>query len=564
MSADAHVIVECPGRKIAAMQQSARTVRATLVMTARERHSLAEAAIESIVADTRPPFRFIYVDVDSPAWLREALSSRAPEWNLEVVRFEGSVWPHDARRRLIDTIDTDYVVFVDNDIQVEEGWLDALVACADETGAGAVGPLYLWGDGVRPARIHMAGGRLTESRDGERRVLEEEHLLADADPRAMAHTLVRGPCDFLEYHCMLIRTQLLRDGAVLDAGIRCVHEHIDTALSLRQRGYPVYFEPAARITYLAFAEYMLDDLALFRSRWPREEAEASIAAFCRKWNVDDDDRSFRDVRHFVRIHAEHIDPVRAARLGTPDHLLPMRREELRHTRSDLLDLAIERGYDRDELVVIANAYHVAHVLMDGGYRPCGRPFIDHLVGTGSVLVRYDFRADLVAAGILHSAYTHCPPHAGGPAAAFAAVCAGLGGKGSALEARVRAYAQRESAQRAVAEQPIATLSVADAEMIALAAANEVDMHLSGEFRYSGRTDGVPPSMTAQIARVCAVLGVPGLADTLVESQHEVSSIPADFLTRTRISYRIGADKRTVIPMANNVVGALDAAGKGAL
>ena len=406
-------------------------------MTARERHSLAEAAIDSVIADTRGSYRFIYVDVDSPAWLREVLAAHESARHLEVLRLDGPRWPQEARARVLDAIDTDYVVFIDNDVQVENGWLDALIACADETAAGAVGPLYLWGDGVHPARIHMAGGRLTESPDGERRVLQEAHRLADADPRAVAHTLARGPCDFLEYHCMLVRTDLLRRG-VLDARIRCVHEHIDIALALRERGYPVFLEPAARVTYLAFAEYMLEDLALARSRWSEHEADASIAVFCDKWNVLDDDRSFRDVRSFVRLHAAQIDPIRPACLSRPDHRTSMRRDELRHTRSDLLDFAAERGYGHDDLALMANAYHIAHVLMDGGYRPCGRPFIDHLVGTGSVLVRYDFRADVVAAAILHAAYTHSPPHAAGPEAAVAAISAGLGGCGSVLDGRVRA------------------------------------------------------------------------------------------------------------------------------
>ena len=50
--------------------------RATLVMTARERHSLAETAIDSVLRATRPPYRFIYLDVQSPAWLRERLTER--------------------------------------------------------------------------------------------------------------------------------------------------------------------------------------------------------------------------------------------------------------------------------------------------------------------------------------------------------------------------------------------------------------------------------------------------------------------------------------------------------
>ena len=37
--------------------------RVTIVMTARERHSLAESAIEAVVSQTPRPYRFIYVDV---------------------------------------------------------------------------------------------------------------------------------------------------------------------------------------------------------------------------------------------------------------------------------------------------------------------------------------------------------------------------------------------------------------------------------------------------------------------------------------------------------------------
>src|SRR5438270_328782 len=97
---------------------SGNHARATIVMAARERHALAEAAIESIVSETRRSYRFIYLDVQSPDWLRTTLALRAKEWGLEVVRFDEPLWPHEARKRVIRTIDTDYVIFIDNDVQV--------------------------------------------------------------------------------------------------------------------------------------------------------------------------------------------------------------------------------------------------------------------------------------------------------------------------------------------------------------------------------------------------------------------------------------------------------------
>lgn len=529
--------------------------RVTIVMTARERYALTLAAIDSIVCNTAIPYRFIYLDIQSPDWLREQLKSR-PE--LEVVRFDEPLWPQQARARIAGSIETDYVVFIDNDVQVEAGWLDALVACADDTGAGIVGPLYLWGDGTTPEKIHMAGGKFSEVREEGGRVLDESHQLINESPEVVASELYRRPCDFVEYHCMLIRTALIKDGKLLDPDIHCVHEHIDTALAAKQLGFEVFLEPSARVTYLAFKEYLLGDLSLFRDRWSQTEAEASIEAFSRKWNVINDNRSFGKVRQFLRTHTARVDPIRPLARDNRDRDIPMRREELRQTRSDLMDLAIERGYQSQELTLLANAYHLAHVLMDGGYRPCGRPFINHLVGTASVLIRYDFRAETVAAGLLHSAYTHFPPHNGDPKAAAETVCAWLGGHGSALEKRVRAYTQRSSlwAKPQANSSPFENISMLDAEILAIAAANEVDMHLSGEYRYTNRTDAPAPQVMQAMFDTCRTLGASGLAETLRQTPLGQTPVQAQFVTRTTGSYRIGQDRQHVVSMVNNVLSLL--------
>jgi len=244
----------------------------------------------------------------------------------------------------------------------------------------------------------------------------------------------------------------------------------------------------------------------------------------------------------------------------------MRREELRQTRSDLLDLAQERGYRPRDLDVIADAYHLAHVLTAGGYRPCGRPFVNHLVGTASVLVRYDFRAPTVAAGLMHAAYTHSHPHPEGPRAAVAALAMMLGGEGSPIERLVRAYTQRESAWAslpAVDPEPVSNRPVLEAEILAIAAANEIDMHMSGEIRYSGRTDALAPGIAREIASVCAVLGVSGLAHTLTLARAQRSSavVPPELMANARDSYRIAWTEQSLLPMRRaDHVAALQAGG----
>ena len=529
-------------------RESAHGARVTLVMTARERHSLAEASIASVIAETRGPYRFVYVDVCSPAWLRESLATLAGQRQLDVVTFDEPLSPQQARLAVAGSIETEYAVFIDNDVQVEAGWLDALVACADDTGAGIVGPLYLWGDGVGPSTVHMAGGQLCELASATGRVLEERHLLADEDPGRAGAQLTRRACDFVEFHCMLVRTSLLRDG-VLDATLHCVHEHIDMSLATKARGLATWLEPRARVTYLARSDYMLDELAFFRERWSASRADADIAAFCAKWQVVNDERSFGSVRAFVRKHVAEVDPIRTSLRSRPDHRETMTATELAQTRSALLDLALLRGYDAHELAMISNAYHVASVLHDGGYRPCGRPFINHVVGTASVLVRYGFQAPTVAAGLLHAAYTHCPPHQRGIEAGLDAVAAAIGGRGTAIERRVRAYTLRD-ADCAMAPIENGTLSILEAEVLAIAAANEVDMHFSGEFRYCGRTDAMPAGMLAAIEPVCEMLGVVGLHRSLLTAMQRASIAGRALLSPVQYSYRIGPDKRTAVPMAN--------------
>ncbi|MEO6422958.1 MAG: hypothetical protein ABIR84_09855 [Candidatus Nitrotoga sp.] len=117
----------------------------------------------------------------------------------------------------------------------------------------------------------------------------------------------------------------------------------------------------------------------------------------------------------------------------------MSKEELQQTRSGLLDLAIKQGYQAAEIALLSNAYFTAQGFVTGGYRSCGRPFINHLAGTASVLLRYDFRIEVVMAGLLHAAYTHCPAHPEGKQAASDDVCSKLGGESNKVERLVSGY-----------------------------------------------------------------------------------------------------------------------------
>jgi hypothetical protein len=286
--------------------------RVTLKMTVRERFSPTVSAIESVMANTAMPFRFVFADMRCPPWLSEAVGALSRRHGFRVVRFDDMVWPQQARKDLVGSVDTEYVVFLDNDLRVYPGWLEKLVECADQTGAGLVGPLTLWGDDASPPRVHMAGGLLQEIPQGDRRVLIERHNGWDADPDQVIAAVGRSPCDFLEFHCMLLRTSLAQEPDLLDPRIASVHEHINVALTARGRGHAIYIETASRVLYRAFIPTTLEDLPLMLWRWSPAAVEASIAAFSAKWQVIDDERSFGSVRDYAQKILRSVALVRQA------------------------------------------------------------------------------------------------------------------------------------------------------------------------------------------------------------------------------------------------------------
>jgi len=79
------------------------------------------------------------------------------------------------------------------------------------------------------------------------------------------------------------------------------------------------------------------------------------------------------------------------------------------------------------------------------------------------------------------------------------------------------------------------------------------MHLSGEYRYTNRTDAPAPHVMQAIFDTCRTLGASGLAETLRQPQLEQAPVQAQFVTRTTGSYRIGQDRQHFVSMVNNVL-----------
>lgn len=273
----------------------------TLVVVPRERFGVALRSLESIYADTSFPFRLIYVDAGSPPTVSSALAAQARIREFDLFRVDRLLAPNEARNLVLPRVQTRYVVFLDNDVVVAPGWLEALVRCAEETGADLVGPLYLVGE-LPGDFVHMAGGALHIEESGGHRRLVEKHLYAGRKLPDIPASLERQQTDLLEFHCLLARTERLQSLGPLDERYLSTAEHIDLCLAVRARGGTVYVEPKARISYIPPKALEPSDLPFFRIRWSEAWTQTSFSRLRERWDFAKDSPYFEDNLRWMRSH----------------------------------------------------------------------------------------------------------------------------------------------------------------------------------------------------------------------------------------------------------------------
>jgi glycosyl transferase family 2 len=268
----------------------------TILVVPRERFSYTERSLQSIYEHTTFPFKLVYVSAGAPSGIKQYLARESAQKGFRLVGTDRCLAPNEARNLGLHEVETKYVVFMDNDALVTPGWLEALVRCADETGAWVVGPLYLIGEieiaNLEQASIHMAGGEAHIEEEQGRRILYDEHLLAEtllADQRSQ---IKRGPRDYVEFHCMLVRTEVFERLGRLDEQLLSVNEHMDFCFEVRKAGGTVYMEPESLTSYVPPPRGCdWRDLPFFMLRWSDGWNQASASHFNQKHGVS-------GVRHF--------------------------------------------------------------------------------------------------------------------------------------------------------------------------------------------------------------------------------------------------------------------------
>jgi GT2 family glycosyltransferase len=478
----------------------------SIVVVPRERFSCAQASLASLYQTTATPFELIYVEAGAPTYLRRHLDQQAAARGFTLLRHDELLGSNRARNLGLARAGGRYVVFIDNDVVFRPGWLEQLLRCAEETGADVVNPLHFIGE-LEQQIIHFAGSAFELEARGPLQAMREQHRHVNTHYPAVREQLQRTRSDIAEFHCILIRRELLERMGGFDDGMLNLAEHLDFSLAVRALGGSIWLEPAAQVSYLATRESVLSDVSGFIQRWNEDWTQRTLQHFVRKWRLDPDCETVREQSGFA---ANHRTTVGIPFLGPGAPAATAQRPAQTHLQ--LYRQCQALGYRDEELQVLRRSYEQAVLWFGHHFRASGRPFLCHLVGTASVLAAHGAPRMLVVAGLLHPVYQHVAPDpATGrvPAAQRQALQPLLGYE---LERLLHAFATfdwKADPQAVQARLPLLPLTAA--QVILLRLAGDLEEALEQCPQYSRKNDPQPRRWLELSTAVAEALGFGAMA-----------------------------------------------------
>jgi len=263
--------------------------RTTICVVPRDKFAHAVPSLCSILTATPAPRRLVYIDGGSPEPVRTALARLAVEHDFTLLRTDHYLAPNEARNLALGHVDTEFALFVDNDVFVPDDWVAKLEAAADAHAATAVAPVYGIASGTLDAPlVHHAGanGRVIEV-DGTRALDITRYVVENADPDVVLPDLVARETEQVEFHCFLVRADALVALGGFDENMMAVHEHLDFSMRLREQGGTIWLEPSVFVTY-AVGRPAWSERRYQLLRWSRGWTEASLRRFATTWDLEPD------------------------------------------------------------------------------------------------------------------------------------------------------------------------------------------------------------------------------------------------------------------------------------
>ncbi len=289
--------------------------KTTIVVSQRERVESVVWSLKSLFSAVAPEVPVIVVDGTLQNELKgklQALQEIRPFRHISKPYF---IPPGRSRNIGAELVETEFVAFVDNDVEYESGWLEALEENAERNNSSVVAPLICIG---QPAgsTIHHAGGVLFAEGDPDHPTISERHRLMDKPIGQFNRLTAPEKNEIAEFHCLLMRRNLLDEIGFFDERL-VSREQIDLALRLKIACKTVTFEKNAVVTHMRDGEQSQADLDYFLQRWEHSRVLLALTVFETTWGVAlDKERILYDwiARHRVRAIGEYA-PLTRKLLG---------------------------------------------------------------------------------------------------------------------------------------------------------------------------------------------------------------------------------------------------------
>lgn len=252
--------------------------RASIVIPVWNRADLTRTCLAALEATTRPTdFELIVVDNGSTDETSSLLAEQAAAGKLTVIANARNLGFAAACNQGAAAAAADAVVFLNNDTEPSDGWLDALLDAAEAPDVGIVGARLLYPDGT----IQHAGIELVDG------VPDHPFRFAAAD---LPDANCRRDLDMVTGACLLAKRSLFEEIGGFDTCYVNGVEDVDLCLKAREAGYRVVYEPAALLTHHEGQtpgrfDHVSQNLEKFFDRW-RDRFDASGRFVSCVWRGD--------------------------------------------------------------------------------------------------------------------------------------------------------------------------------------------------------------------------------------------------------------------------------------
>ena len=256
----------------------------TAALIPREGFARAATTLDQLVETIGDDVPLVVIEASAPVAFRRHVDAVARRRPLTRLGGEHYIAPNAARNLAFGHVDTDLVVFVDNNLVLEPGWLEPLVRCAENADVWAVAPLILQPPQENPT-VHFATSHCEILEREGHRVFVNQHQHPNQELDHVLRSVRRGPTDLVELHCVLVRSDALRTIGPFDEELVSALEECDFSLAIRAAGGQAWVEPDSRV--LVIRSYDRANLLLGLMRWSRARNRRSARHFAQKHDLAD-------------------------------------------------------------------------------------------------------------------------------------------------------------------------------------------------------------------------------------------------------------------------------------